>query len=306
MIVGSYDPTIPHIENDQDRCRILIQAGSTEKNDPRFKESTHRRPKFHSSLFRKLEAVDATFLEASISMDEMKEVVWSCSGSKSPGPDGINFNLLRRSNLSKSRLYGVGVPLNEVASVAEAINCAHITVLLLFSFPVEETYNWDPIKIIKRLEVIRSRFFWGFNEDSRKMVWINWNKTIMEKGMGGLGVRSIRAKNLSLLGKWTWRFHTEDTVLWRKVIKEIYGPDGGFSHMAHQGSRMGLWSEIVKSNKSLWIKLLNWWKLVVGLRPFSSRLADILTITDRFSGRSQRADKDPMELVIASMIDLEW
>ncbi|GKF07976.1 arginine repressor C-terminal-like domain-containing protein, partial [Tanacetum coccineum] len=28
-------------------------------------------------------------------------------------------------NLSKSRLFGVGVPLNEVASVAEAINCTH-------------------------------------------------------------------------------------------------------------------------------------------------------------------------------------
>ncbi|GKB40984.1 hypothetical protein Tco_0885926 [Tanacetum coccineum] len=327
--------------------------------EDRFKESTHRRPKFHSSLFRKLEAVDATFLEASISMDEMKEVVWSCSGSKSPGPDGINFNLLRsviwvntcmksasisvlvngspsrefkmerglrqgdpfspflflivgealqvlileaydalffgewsysnantlvrilkcfqdvsglKVNLSKSRLYGVGVPLNEVASVAEAINCAHDKFLnrlsswksklmsiggrstlvkaVLGSLPLNHFSLFrDPIKIIKRLEVIRSRFFWGFNEDSRKMVWINWNKTIMEKGMGGLGVRSIRAKNLSLLGKWTWRFHTEDTVLWRKVIKEIYGPDGGFSHMAHQGSRMGLWSEIVKSNK---------------------------------------------------------
>ncbi|GKE26600.1 putative RNA-directed DNA polymerase, partial [Tanacetum coccineum] len=62
----------------------------------RFKESTHQRPKFRSSLFRKLEAVDATFLEASISMDEIKDVVWSCSGSKSPGPDGINFNFLRR------------------------------------------------------------------------------------------------------------------------------------------------------------------------------------------------------------------
>ncbi|GJY23835.1 RNA-directed DNA polymerase, eukaryota [Tanacetum coccineum] len=53
----------------------------------RFKESTHQRPKFRSSLFRKLEATNATFLEASISMDEIKDVVWSCSGSKSPGPD---------------------------------------------------------------------------------------------------------------------------------------------------------------------------------------------------------------------------
>ncbi|GKA75182.1 hypothetical protein Tco_0781560 [Tanacetum coccineum] len=65
----------------------------------------------------------------------------------------------------------------------------------------------------------------------------------MEKGMGGLGVGS------SLLGKWMWRFHTEDTVLWRKVIKEIYGQDGGFGHMAHRRSRIGLWNEIVKSNE---------------------------------------------------------
>ncbi|GJW34135.1 hypothetical protein Tco_0054167 [Tanacetum coccineum] len=28
LIVGSYDPMIPQIENDQDRCRILIHAGS--------------------------------------------------------------------------------------------------------------------------------------------------------------------------------------------------------------------------------------------------------------------------------------
>ena len=76
----------------------------------------------------------------------------------------------------------------------------------------------------------------------------------MEKGMGGLSVGSIRAKNLSLLGKWMWRFHTEDTALWRKVIKEIYGPDGGFGQTAHRGPRSGLWNEIIKS--SVYIKKL--------------------------------------------------
>ncbi|GJR61903.1 putative RNA-directed DNA polymerase [Tanacetum coccineum] len=62
----------------------------------RFKKSTHQRPKFRSSLFRKLKAAGTTFLEASISMDEIKDAVWSCSGSKLPGHDGINFNFLRR------------------------------------------------------------------------------------------------------------------------------------------------------------------------------------------------------------------
>ncbi|GKB20542.1 RNA-directed DNA polymerase, eukaryota, reverse transcriptase zinc-binding domain protein [Tanacetum coccineum] len=73
----------------------------------------------------------------------------------------------------------------------------------------------------------------------------------MEKGMGGLGVGSIRAKNLSLLGKRMWRFHTEDNALWRKVIIEIYSRDGGFGHMAHRGTRIGLWNEIVKSSRNL-------------------------------------------------------
>nr|GEY44492.1 RNA-directed DNA polymerase, eukaryota, reverse transcriptase zinc-binding domain protein [Tanacetum cinerariifolium] len=104
------------------------------------------------------------------------------------------------------------------------------------------------ITIIERLEAIGSLFL-CFNDESRKMVWINSNKIIMEKGMGGLGVGSIRAKNLSLLGKWMWRFQTEDTTLWRKVIKEIYGPYEGFIHMAHRGTRIGPWNEIVKSNE---------------------------------------------------------
>nr|GEY95870.1 RNA-directed DNA polymerase, eukaryota, reverse transcriptase zinc-binding domain protein [Tanacetum cinerariifolium] len=148
--------------------------------------------------------------------------------------DGANVSLLQyadvsglKVNLSKSCLHRVGVPLNEIARVTEAVKAA--------------------IKIIKRLKAIRSFFLGGFNDGSRKMVWINWNKIIMEKGMGGLGVESIRAKNLSLLGKWMWRFHTEDTALWRKVIKEIHGPDGGFVHMAHRRTRIGLWNEIVKS-----------------------------------------------------------
>ncbi|GKC52624.1 hypothetical protein Tco_1075369 [Tanacetum coccineum] len=107
------------------------------------------------------------------------------------------------------------------------------------------------------------------NDGSRKMVWINWNKIIMEKDMGGLGVGSIRAKNLSLLGKWIWRFHTENTTLWHKVIKEIYGRDGGFGHMAHQGTHIGLWTEIVKSS--------------------SFSMANILLIRIDFPSRSQGA-----------------
>ncbi|GJS48409.1 hypothetical protein Tco_0598530 [Tanacetum coccineum] len=45
---------------------------------------------------------------------------------------------------------------------------------------------------------------------------------------GGLGVGNIKAKHLGLIGKWKWRFLNERGALWRKVITEIHGPNGGF------------------------------------------------------------------------------
>ncbi|GKA57898.1 RNA-directed DNA polymerase, eukaryota [Tanacetum coccineum] len=55
----------------------------------RFKEPRVDRPKFiHES--------DALLLESSISMDELKRAVDDCSGSKAPGPDGLNFNFIKR------------------------------------------------------------------------------------------------------------------------------------------------------------------------------------------------------------------
>ncbi|GJR68223.1 RNA-directed DNA polymerase, eukaryota, reverse transcriptase zinc-binding domain protein [Tanacetum coccineum] len=64
--------------------------------------------------------------------------------------------------------------------------------------------------------------------------------------MGGLGVGSLQAKNLNLLGKWKWRFLTEKGVLWRKVIKCFYGDDGGFNSNQVIRGYQGTWCEIIK------------------------------------------------------------
>jgi hypothetical protein len=85
-----------------------------------------------------------------------------------------------------------------------------------------------PKAVIFTIESIRRRFFWGFKENERKIIWFRWKKILADKIYGGLGVRSIKAKNLSLLGKWRWRFLNEKDTLWRKVISKIHGSDGGF------------------------------------------------------------------------------
>ncbi|GKB21075.1 putative RNA-directed DNA polymerase, partial [Tanacetum coccineum] len=61
----------------------------------RFKESCQSTV-FDSNLFRMLNEVDVNFLESEFSKEDIKAAVWDCSGSKAPGPDGLNFKFIKR------------------------------------------------------------------------------------------------------------------------------------------------------------------------------------------------------------------
>ncbi|GKC32595.1 reverse transcriptase domain, reverse transcriptase zinc-binding domain protein [Tanacetum coccineum] len=104
-----------------------------------------------------------------------------------------------------------------------------------------------PVKVINLLESIRSQFFWGFKENQGGISWVKWGSILLSRNMGGLGMGSLFAKNLSLISKWKWRFLTKENALWRKVIKAFYGVDGGFNlHPSLIGGR-GVWCDIIKS-----------------------------------------------------------
>ncbi|GKC06183.1 hypothetical protein Tco_0997793 [Tanacetum coccineum] len=60
------------------------------------------------------------------------------------------------------------------------------------------------------------------------ITWVKWNNILLDAENEGLGVGSILAKNMGLLGKWKWRFLVEKNALWRTMIKDFYGLDGGF------------------------------------------------------------------------------
>ncbi|GKA57899.1 putative RNA-directed DNA polymerase [Tanacetum coccineum] len=86
-----------------------------------------------------------------------------------------------------------------------------------------------PSSVLKMFETKRRRFFWGFKDDTKGISWVKWESVLQSFENGGLGIGSIKAKNLSLLGKWWWRFHNEKEALWCKVITCLYGNDGGFN-----------------------------------------------------------------------------
>nr|KAJ0209709.1 hypothetical protein LSAT_V11C400167150 [Lactuca sativa] len=108
-----------------------------------------------------------------------------------------------------------------------------------------------PVKVIKSLERIRMRFFWGGSTDSKKIAWIAWEKILAAKERGGLGIGSLKAQNYALLGKWWWRFMRNPVSIWAMVIKAIHGPDGGFSRPLSAKRRSGCWGSIVNLPKWL-------------------------------------------------------
>ncbi|GKD03866.1 putative RNA-directed DNA polymerase, eukaryota, reverse transcriptase zinc-binding domain protein [Tanacetum coccineum] len=57
----------------------------------------------------------------------------------------------------------------------------------------------SPESVLNDLERIRSNFFWGGNQDGKKMAWVKWTIILNSYDNGGLNIGSLKAFNLALL-----------------------------------------------------------------------------------------------------------
>ncbi|XP_071718854.1 uncharacterized protein [Rutidosis leptorrhynchoides] len=83
--------------------------------------------------------------------------------------------------------------------------------------------------------------------EGSKILWVNWEATCLPYGVGGLNIGSLKSKNLALLGKWWWRFKIETNCFWVKIIRSIYGIDGGLrlsDGLAHRSAK-SIWQNII-------------------------------------------------------------
>ncbi|CAL5380747.1 unnamed protein product [Camellia sinensis] len=76
---------------------------------------------------------------------------------------------------------------------------------------------------------------------------VRWKEVCMSVKQGGLGIKNISLANDSLLLKWWWRYGQEDEALWKMVICEKYGSDGGrwFPDKEVQGPISQIWKDIL-------------------------------------------------------------
>ncbi|GKC19658.1 hypothetical protein Tco_1021808 [Tanacetum coccineum] len=107
-----------------------------------------------------------------------------------------------------------------------------------------------PKKVLHQLGSIRCHFFNGTDPLSKKPIWVKWNKVLALKDKGVLGISSFYALNRALLFKWVWRFHTQSSSLWAKVIKRIHDEDGKIGKNISK-YQMSIWLDIVRDMESL-------------------------------------------------------
>ncbi|GKA90904.1 hypothetical protein Tco_0812774 [Tanacetum coccineum] len=102
-----------------------------------------------------------------------------------------------------------------------------------------------PMLVLQRMESIRCHFFNGNDLDSKRSIWVSWNKVLTSKEKGGLGVSSLFVLNRALMFKWIWRFFNQSDSLWVRVIHAIHGVDGRIDRAGNVGYT-SIWCDIIK------------------------------------------------------------
>nr|GEW38540.1 putative RNA-directed DNA polymerase, eukaryota, reverse transcriptase zinc-binding domain protein [Tanacetum cinerariifolium] len=157
-----------------------------------------------------------------------------------------------RMNLQKIKLMGISVKDDIVSRAAIKMGCSTLKAPFIYlgvkvGGSMARVGSWDEIveKIKKCLSKwkmnalsiggIRRKFFIGSDLKENKMSWFKWDKVLMAKDKGGLGVSSFFALNRALLFKWVWRFHVNRSASWSRFIRSLHGECGGLVKGAKAG-----------------------------------------------------------------------
>ena len=82
--------------------------------------------------------------------------------------------------------------------------------------------SYLPGRILDGIDRVNCNFLWGSSESLKKIHWIGWHKVTKLKEERGLGLQTAKGRNLALLAKLNWRFHTEGDVPWVQVLRKKY------------------------------------------------------------------------------------
>ena len=82
-----------------------------------------------------------------------------------------------------------------------------------------------PKGLIKEIETMIRKFWWGYSGDCRKVHWVKWECLCQAKEAKGMGFKEIEKFNEALLAKQVWRMLKNPESLCHRVFKVRFFPD---------------------------------------------------------------------------------
>jgi hypothetical protein len=88
-------------------------------------------------------------------------------------------------------------------------------------------------------------FWWGDENERRKMHWMSWDKLTRRKGQGGMGFRDLHLFNQAMLAKQAWRLIAFPDSLCARLLKAKYYPSGELTDTAFIKNPSPCWQGIM-------------------------------------------------------------
>ena len=106
-----------------------------------------------------------------------------------------------------------------------------------------------PIGLLKDIEAIIRKFWWGCSKNSRKIHWVKWETLCSSKSIGGIGFHDLRMFNDAMLGKQVWRLFHDRTSLVYKVFRAKYFTSGNIFDAVVSPRCSFAWQSILQSRE---------------------------------------------------------
>lgn len=98
-----------------------------------------------------------------------------------------------------------------------------------------------------------AEFWWGKQNESRKIHWRKWSVLTRSKEDSGLGFKELETFNVALLTKMVDRLIKESDALWACVLKGLYFPRSEL-HSARKRGKASWVGKALSTGETCWFE----------------------------------------------------
>jgi hypothetical protein len=144
----------------------------------------------------------------------------------------IKDRFRKRLNVWDKKYMSMGAKEELIKSVAQAL-----TIYVMGVFKLPAAFHEDYMQIIRQ-------FWWGEDEDKRKVHWASWDTLTKPKQQGGMGFRDSVLFSQALLARQAWRLLQNPQSLAARLMKAIYYPRGNLIDTVFRSDASPVWHGI--------------------------------------------------------------